>query len=186
MCGLARPGETPPAGPFHITLTFDRSVDGPICLGWGSHFGFGLFVPADDGRFGEGILGKVRPEVREYLILHAAQIEPDGERAVHVVCPADHARHLTAARASAAQAATASGPRPRAPSFVFRCPVLTAHTQPTGQLNSAFLALSHRETLLQKSSFPWAGSKSKIVPAHDNQLLHSILNRLSFARPSLR
>jgi CRISPR-associated protein Csb2 len=43
-------GETPPAGLFHVTLTFDRSVDGPICLGWGSHFGFGLFVPADDGR----------------------------------------------------------------------------------------------------------------------------------------
>jgi CRISPR-associated protein Csb2 len=39
--------DTPPAGPFHVTLTFDRSADGPICLGWGSHFGFGLFVPAD-------------------------------------------------------------------------------------------------------------------------------------------
>jgi len=42
-------GETPPPGLFHVTLTFDRSVDGPICLGWGSHFGFGLFVPADGG-----------------------------------------------------------------------------------------------------------------------------------------
>ena len=38
---------TPPAGVFHLTLTFDRLVEGPICLGWGSHFGLGLFVPAD-------------------------------------------------------------------------------------------------------------------------------------------
>jgi CRISPR-associated protein Csb2 len=43
-------GETPPAGLFDVTLTLDRSVDGPICLGWGSHFGLGLFVPADGGR----------------------------------------------------------------------------------------------------------------------------------------
>jgi CRISPR-associated protein Csb2 len=45
-------GEIPPAGLFHITLTLDRSVEGPICLGWGSHFGLGLFVPADGGRSG--------------------------------------------------------------------------------------------------------------------------------------
>jgi len=43
---------TPPAGLFHVTLTLDRSVEGPICLGWGSHFGLGLFVPATEGRFG--------------------------------------------------------------------------------------------------------------------------------------
>jgi len=41
-------GDAPRTGLFHITLRFDRSVDGPICLGWGSHFGFGLFVPAND------------------------------------------------------------------------------------------------------------------------------------------
>ena len=41
---------TPPAGLFHVTLTLYRSVDGPICLGWGSHFGLGLFVPSDGGR----------------------------------------------------------------------------------------------------------------------------------------
>ena len=45
-------GEAPPAGLFHVTLTFDRSVGGPICLGWGSHFGFGLFVPADQRQCG--------------------------------------------------------------------------------------------------------------------------------------
>ncbi len=38
-------GDVPPAGMFHITLTLDRTVEGPICLGWGSHFGLGLFVP---------------------------------------------------------------------------------------------------------------------------------------------
>lgn len=45
----ARQGKAgvPPAGLFHLTLTLDRSVDGPICLGWGSHFGLGLFIPAD-------------------------------------------------------------------------------------------------------------------------------------------
>jgi CRISPR-associated protein Csb2 len=40
-------GQTPPAGMFHVTLTLDRTIEGPICLGWGSHFGLGLFVPAD-------------------------------------------------------------------------------------------------------------------------------------------
>jgi CRISPR-associated protein Csb2 len=44
-------GSTPPAGVFHLTLTFDRPVDGPLCLGWGAHFGLGLFVPADQGGF---------------------------------------------------------------------------------------------------------------------------------------
>ncbi len=39
-------GGTPPAGVFHLTLTFDSPVDGPLCLGWGAHFGLGLFVPA--------------------------------------------------------------------------------------------------------------------------------------------
>jgi CRISPR-associated protein Csb2 len=43
-------GGTPPAGVFHLTLTFDRPVDGPLCLGWGSHFGLGLFVPAEEER----------------------------------------------------------------------------------------------------------------------------------------
>lgn len=40
-------GGTPPAGVFHLTLSFDRPVDGPLCLGWGAHFGLGLFVPDD-------------------------------------------------------------------------------------------------------------------------------------------
>jgi CRISPR-associated protein Csb2 len=39
-------GGTPPAGLFHLTLTFDHLVEGPLCLGWGSHYGLGLFVPA--------------------------------------------------------------------------------------------------------------------------------------------
>jgi CRISPR-associated protein Csb2 len=38
-------GGAPPAGLFHVTVTLDRSVEGPICLGWGCHFGLGLFVP---------------------------------------------------------------------------------------------------------------------------------------------
>jgi CRISPR-associated protein Csb2 len=33
-----------PAGAFR--LTFDRPVRGPLALGWSSHFGMGLFVPA--------------------------------------------------------------------------------------------------------------------------------------------
>lgn len=32
---------------YHITLTFEESVCGPITLGSSSHFGLGLFVPAD-------------------------------------------------------------------------------------------------------------------------------------------
>lgn len=30
-----------------FTLTFDREVQGPIALGWGAHFGLGLFVAVD-------------------------------------------------------------------------------------------------------------------------------------------
>jgi CRISPR-associated protein Csb2 len=36
----------PPPGLFRLTLTFDRPVEGPLCLGWGCHFGLGLFVPS--------------------------------------------------------------------------------------------------------------------------------------------
>ncbi len=42
-------GGIPPGGLFHLTLTFERPVEGPICLGWGSHFGLGLFTPANEG-----------------------------------------------------------------------------------------------------------------------------------------
>ena len=45
-------GGTPPAGLFHVTLTLDCAVEGPICLGWGSHFGLGLFVPTNNGPCG--------------------------------------------------------------------------------------------------------------------------------------
>jgi CRISPR-associated protein Csb2 len=34
----------PPPGLFRLTLNFDRPVEGPLCLGWGCHFGLGLFV----------------------------------------------------------------------------------------------------------------------------------------------
>jgi CRISPR-associated protein Csb2 len=34
----------PPPGLFRLTLTFERPVEGPLCLGWGCHFGLGLFV----------------------------------------------------------------------------------------------------------------------------------------------
>ncbi|MCL6646606.1 MAG: type I-U CRISPR-associated protein Cas5/Cas6, partial [Dehalococcoidia bacterium] len=36
----------PPQGLFHLTLTFQEAVRGPLCLGWGCHFGLGLFIPA--------------------------------------------------------------------------------------------------------------------------------------------
>lgn len=42
-------GGTAPAGVFHVTLTLTRPVEGPLCLGWGSHFGLGVFAPAADG-----------------------------------------------------------------------------------------------------------------------------------------
>lgn len=43
---LARRGKPgAPPGVFHLTLTLERPVDGPLCLGWSSHFGLGLFVP---------------------------------------------------------------------------------------------------------------------------------------------
>jgi CRISPR-associated protein Csb2 len=41
-----RDGATPSAGLFHVMLTLERSVKGPLCLGWGSHFGLGLFTCA--------------------------------------------------------------------------------------------------------------------------------------------
>jgi CRISPR-associated protein Csb2 len=42
----------PPPGLFHLTLTFDRPVDGPLCLGWGCHFGLGLFAAAGERQEG--------------------------------------------------------------------------------------------------------------------------------------
>jgi len=39
-------GTGKPPGLFHLTLTLDSPVEGPLCLGWGCHFGLGLFVPA--------------------------------------------------------------------------------------------------------------------------------------------
>jgi CRISPR-associated protein Csb2 len=36
-----------PPGLFHLRFTLERPVHGPVCLGWGSHFGLGLFVPTD-------------------------------------------------------------------------------------------------------------------------------------------
>ncbi|MBI5482123.1 MAG: type I-U CRISPR-associated protein Cas5/Cas6 [Deltaproteobacteria bacterium] len=38
-----KPG--PPPGLFHLTLTLENPVEGPLCLGWGCHFGLGSFVP---------------------------------------------------------------------------------------------------------------------------------------------
>lgn len=55
-------GGTPPAGLFHVTLTLARPIEGPICLGWGCHFGLGLFEPADVGRQGAGADNPVPPE----------------------------------------------------------------------------------------------------------------------------
>lgn len=39
----------PPPGLFRLTLAFARPVEGPLCLGWGCHFGLGLFVPCEGG-----------------------------------------------------------------------------------------------------------------------------------------
>ncbi|MCS7026831.1 MAG: type I-U CRISPR-associated protein Csb2 [Bryobacteraceae bacterium] len=41
-------GGLPPAGVFHLTLKFHVPVTGPLCLGWGAHFGLGLFVPVEE------------------------------------------------------------------------------------------------------------------------------------------
>jgi CRISPR-associated protein Csb2 len=38
-----KPG--PPPGLFHLTLTLESPIAGPLCLGWGCHFGLGSFVP---------------------------------------------------------------------------------------------------------------------------------------------
>jgi CRISPR-associated protein Csb2 len=38
----------PPPGLFRLTLTFEKPVEGPLCLGWGCHFGLGLFVPCEE------------------------------------------------------------------------------------------------------------------------------------------
>jgi CRISPR-associated protein Csb2 len=35
----------PPPGLFHLTLTLESPVAGPLCLGWGCHFGLGSYVP---------------------------------------------------------------------------------------------------------------------------------------------
>jgi hypothetical protein len=34
----------PPPGLFHLTLTLQSPIAGPLCLGWGCHFGLGLYV----------------------------------------------------------------------------------------------------------------------------------------------
>jgi CRISPR-associated protein Csb2 len=40
----------PPPGVFRVSLTFERPVRGPLCLGWGCHFGLGLFVAVQSTR----------------------------------------------------------------------------------------------------------------------------------------
>ena len=43
---MRREGGAPaPPGLFHLTLTLQSAVSGPLCLGWGCHFGLGLYVP---------------------------------------------------------------------------------------------------------------------------------------------
>lgn len=36
---------TAPGGMFHVTLKLTRRIEGPLCLGWGCHFGLGVFEP---------------------------------------------------------------------------------------------------------------------------------------------
>jgi CRISPR-associated protein Csb2 len=38
----------PPPGLFRLTLTFEAPVEGPLCLGWGCHYGLGLFVASGE------------------------------------------------------------------------------------------------------------------------------------------
>ena len=38
-------GTEPPSGVLHLTLQFGTAIAGPLCIGWGSHYGFGVFVP---------------------------------------------------------------------------------------------------------------------------------------------
>jgi len=45
---MRKNGPSPPIDcGFTIALRFDTPVNGPICLGYGSHFGLGLFIPAE-------------------------------------------------------------------------------------------------------------------------------------------
>ncbi len=36
-----------PPGLVHLTLTLEKPIEGPLCLGWGCHFGLGSFVPCE-------------------------------------------------------------------------------------------------------------------------------------------
>jgi len=50
-----------PAGAYHLTLHFEREVQGPLCLGSGSHLGLGLFVPAENTA--QGATGRARNSI---------------------------------------------------------------------------------------------------------------------------
>lgn len=47
-----RDREVPPPGLFHLTLTLEEPIAGPLTLGWGSHFGLGLFATTQDTNSG--------------------------------------------------------------------------------------------------------------------------------------
>jgi len=42
----------PPPGLFHLTVTLQSSVAGPLCLGSACHFGLGSFIPVGHGSYG--------------------------------------------------------------------------------------------------------------------------------------
>ena len=42
-----RKNDRPGGGAYNVTLEFERPVEGPIMLGYGIHFGLGLFFPDD-------------------------------------------------------------------------------------------------------------------------------------------
>lgn len=44
--GGGKRGPLPPSG---LILKFDRAVQGPLTLGYGAHFGLGLFIPVPEG-----------------------------------------------------------------------------------------------------------------------------------------
>ncbi len=46
---IRRKGAPPPENfGYAVRLTFHASVDGPLCIGYASHFGLGLFAPVED------------------------------------------------------------------------------------------------------------------------------------------
>ncbi|GIU94713.1 MAG: hypothetical protein KatS3mg012_1170 [Gaiellaceae bacterium] len=67
----SRKAPGPPPGLFRLTLTFERPVEGPLCLGWGCHYGLGLFVTGRQRtKSGARRLTEVEGEAESPSVLH--------------------------------------------------------------------------------------------------------------------